>query len=188
MTNSIHSLTAFEVARPIFRSAFSPDGQYIRPESSLSDRTIRPGSAGSVTSITSFSDRTTPLSPPTIRIADSPASRLPPDFDATTSAERLLDNISLLSTDVQFVRDHKSLDRLADVVSETSQLGDDVLAHFRGQADDVARELRDMRTALNSVDYLWNTASHDIEEQLRALPDKWSLEHFLTRKRSPRDS
>lgn len=188
MTNSGYSLTAFEVARPIFRSAFSPDGQFIRPESSLSDRTIRPGSAGSITSITSFSDRTTPLSPPTIRIADGPASRLPPDFDATASAERLLENFSLISTEAQFVRDHKSLDRLAGVVSETSQLGDDVLAHFRGQVDDAARDLRDMRSALNAVDHLWNAASHDVEEQLRALPDGRSLERFLAHKRSARDS
>lgn len=189
MTNSGHSLTALEVARPIFRSAFSPDGQFIRPESSLSDRTIRPGSSDSITSITSFADRTTPLSPPTIRIADGPASHLPLDFDATASAERLLENLVLLSTEAQFVRDHKGLDRLVGVVNETSQLGDDVLAHFRGQVDDAARELRDMRAALNAVDHLWNAASHDVEEQLRALSDGRSLERFLARnKRSPRDS
>ncbi|OJA16828.1 hypothetical protein AZE42_12047 [Rhizopogon vesiculosus] len=57
---------AFEVARPIFRSTFSPDGQFIHPELSLSDRTIRPGSSDSITSITSFADRTTLLFPPTI--------------------------------------------------------------------------------------------------------------------------
>lgn len=181
-----HSLTAFEVARPIFRSAFSPDGQFIRPLSSLSDRTIRPGSSGSIASITSFSDRTTPLSPPTIRIAGGPASHLPADFDATASAERLLENFTLLSTEAQFVRDHKGLDRLAGMVKETSQLGDDVLSHFRGQVDDAARELRDTRAALHTVDHLWNVAS---EEQLRALPDRQSLERFLARdKRSPRDS
>ncbi|OAX37391.1 hypothetical protein K503DRAFT_719859 [Rhizopogon vinicolor AM-OR11-026] len=181
-------LTAFEVARPIFRSAFSPDGQFIRPESSLSDRTIRPGSSDSITSIASFADRTTPLAPPTIRIADGPASHLPTDFDATASAERLLENFTMVSTEAQFVRDHKTLDRLAGVVNETSQLGDDVLAHFRGQIDDAARELRDMRAALNAVDHLWNATSHDVEEQFRTLPDGRSLEHFLARKRSPRDS
>ncbi|KAG2107132.1 ankyrin repeat-containing domain protein, partial [Suillus cothurnatus] len=173
-------LTAFEVARPIFRSAFSPDGQFIRPESSLSDRTIRPGTSSSITSVTSFTDRTTPLSPPTIRISNGPASHLPLDFDATASTERLLENFTLLSTEAQFVRDHEGLDRLASVVNETSQLG--------GQVDDAASDLRDMRAALNAIDHLWNTTSHDVEEHLRALPDGRSLERFLERKRSPRDS
>lgn len=181
-------LTAFEVARPIFRSAFSPDGQFVRPESSLSDRTIRPGTSNSITSVTSFTDRTTPLSPPTIRISNGPASHLPLDFDSTASAERLLENFTLLSTEAQFVRDHEGLDRLASVVDETSQLGYDVLAHFRGQVDDVASDLRDMRAALNAVDHLWNTTSHDLEEQLRTLPDGRSFERFLARRRSARDS
>jgi hypothetical protein len=181
-------LTAFEVARPIFRSAFSPDGQFVRPESSLSDRTIRPGTSGSITSVTSFTDRTTPLSPPTIRISNGPASHLPLDFDATAAAERLLDNFTLLSTEAQFVRDHEGLDRLATVVNETSQLGYDVLAHFRGQVDDAASDLRDMRAALNAIDHLWNATSHDVDEHLRTLPDGRSLERFLERRRSPRDS
>ncbi|KAG2037717.1 hypothetical protein BDR03DRAFT_896598 [Suillus americanus] len=187
MRNS-RGLTAFEVARPIFRSAFSPDGQFIRSESSLSDRTIRPGTSSSITSVTSFTDRTTPLSPPTIRIPNGPASHLPLDFDSTASTERLLDNFTLLSTEAQFVRDHEGLDRLASVVNETSQLGYDVLAHFRGQVDDAASDLRDMRAALNAIDHLWNTTSHDVEEHLRTLPDGRSLERFLERKRSPRDS
>ncbi|KAG1832566.1 hypothetical protein DFJ58DRAFT_235774 [Suillus subalutaceus] len=181
-------LTAFEVARPIFRSAFSPDGQFIRSESSLSDRTIRPGTSSSITSVTSFTDRTTPLSPPTVRTSNGPASHLPLDFDATASTERLLENFTLLSTEAQFVRDHEGLDRLASVVNETSQLGYDVLAHFRGQVDDAASDLRDMRAALNTIDHLWNTTSHDVEEHLRTLPDGRSLKHFLERKRSPRDS
>lgn len=181
-------LTAFEVARPIFRSAFSPDGQFIRPESSLSVRTIRPGTSSSITSVTSFTDRTTPLSPPTIRISNGPASHLPLDFDVTASADRLLENSTLLSTEAQFVRDHEGLDRLASVVNETSQLGYDVLAHFRGQVDDAASDLRDMRAALNAIDHLWNTTSNDVEEHLRALPDGRSLECFSERRRSPRDS
>lgn len=181
-------LTAFEVARPIFRSAFSPDGQFIRPESSLSDRTIRPGTSSSITSVTSFTDRSTPLSPPTIRISNGPASHLPLDFDVTVSAERLLENFTLLSTEAQFVRDHEGLDRLASVVIETSQLGYDVLAHFRGQVDDAASELRDVRAALNATDHLWNTTLQDMEEHLRTLPNGRNLECLLERRRSPRDS
>ncbi|KAG0695910.1 hypothetical protein DFH29DRAFT_953535 [Suillus ampliporus] len=178
MRNS-RGLTAFEVARPIFRSAFGPDGQFIRPESSLSDRTIRPGTSSSITSITSFTDRTTPLSPPTIRISNGPASHLPLDFDATASAERLLENFTLLSTEAQFVRDHDGLDRLASVVNETSQLGHDVLAHFRGQVDDLS-----ILSIICGI-----RTSHDVEEQLRAHPDGRSLERFLARsRRSPRDS
>lgn len=100
----------------------------------------------------------------------------------------MLENFTLLSTEAQFVRDHEGLDRLANVVNETSQLGHDVLAHFRGQVDDAASDLRDMRAALNAIDHMWNTTSHDVEEHLRTLPDGRSLERFLERRRSPRDS
>lgn len=100
----------------------------------------------------------------------------------------MLENFTLLSTEAQFVRDHEGLDRLASVVNETSQLGYDVLAHFRGQVDDAASDLRDMRAALNAIDHLWNTTSNDVEEHLRALPDGRSLECFSERRRSPRDS
>ncbi|KIJ67052.1 hypothetical protein HYDPIDRAFT_85463 [Hydnomerulius pinastri MD-312] len=193
-TGSIRSLrnsrglTAFEVAKPLFRSAFNDDGQFNRPQSALSDRTIRPTTVASLSSITSFSDWVSPLAPPSIRESTGPASHLPPDFDATSTSERLLDNFQYLSVEAQFVRDHSGLDNLESVVSETSQLGDDILAHFRGQVDDAAKELRDMREALNTVDRMWNAVSHDAEEQLRSCASAPSLALRLTHKRSPRGS
>ncbi|KAI6167927.1 hypothetical protein EDD17DRAFT_1685118 [Pisolithus thermaeus] len=178
-------LTAFEVAKPQFQSAFCLDGSANRPQSSLSDRTIRPNSLSQLPSITSLTDL---ASPPVTRVSPGPASHLPPDFDAISTCERLLDNIQYLTTEAQFVTDHGGLDNLESAVTETSQLGEDVLSHFRGQVHDVTQELRDMREVLKTADRLWSTASQEAEEYLRARGNTRTLAHLLVHKRSPRGS
>lgn len=177
-------LTAYEVAKPQFRSAFS-DGPANRPQSSLSDRTIRPSSLTHLPSITSLADWVNPI---VTRESTGPASHLPPDFDATCTCERLLDNIQYLTTEAQFVTDLGGLDNLESAVTETSQLGEDVLSHFRGQVHDVTQELRDMREALKAVDHLWSIVSQEAEEYLRARGNTRTLSHLLAHKRSPRGS
>ncbi|KAI6042948.1 hypothetical protein EDC04DRAFT_2563561 [Pisolithus marmoratus] len=178
-------LTAYEVAKPQFRSVFCHDGSANRPESSLSDRTIRPNSLSHFPSITSLTDRANPT---VAKESTGPASHLPSDFDATSTCERLLDNIQYLATEAQFVTDHRGLDNLESAVTETSRLGEDVLSHFRGQVHDVTQELRDMHEALKAVDHLWSTASHEAEEYLRARGNTRTLAHLLAHKRSTRGS
>ncbi|KAG8213437.1 hypothetical protein J3R82DRAFT_11950 [Butyriboletus roseoflavus] len=181
-------LTALEVAKPHFRAAFMTEGQFNRPQSSLSDRTIRPSTSTSISSITSLTNWISSLNPPSPHEPLGPASHLPPDFDLTTTAEQLLDNFQYLSAEGQFVRDHAELDKLASVVQETSQLGDDVLAHFRGQIDDAANELRSTREILNSVDRQWNHVSQEAEEQVSAQDPARSRFVRLTYNHSPRGS
>ncbi|KIK24041.1 hypothetical protein PISMIDRAFT_421517 [Pisolithus microcarpus 441] len=179
-------LTAYEVAKPQFRSAFCQDGSTNRPQSSLSDRTIRPNSPIQLPSIASFTDWTSP--PVNTRESTGPARHLPPDVDATSTCERLLDNIQYLTTEAQFVTDHGGLDNLESAVTETSRLGEDVLSHFRGQVHDVTQDLRDMREDLKTADHLWSTASEEAEEYLRARGNTRTLAHLLSHKRSPRGS
>ncbi|KAL4064486.1 hypothetical protein J3A83DRAFT_4376707 [Scleroderma citrinum] len=176
-------LTAYEVAKPHFRSAFCLDGPNNRPQSSLSDRTIRPNTLDPLPSITAITDWATPIIPP---VAGS-ERHLPPDFDVTSTSERLLDNIQHLSTEAQFVRDHAGLDNLESVVTETSQLGKNVLSHFRGQLHDLAQELRGTREALNTVDRMWNTVSQAAEDHLRVRGNH-TVAYLLAHKRSPRGS
>ncbi|KAN0093267.1 hypothetical protein V8E55_004051 [Tylopilus felleus] len=179
-------LTALEVAKPHFRVAFMTEKQLRRPQSSHSDRTIRPSTSMSLSSITSFTNWTSIKSLP--NEYRGPASHLPPDFDITTTSEQLLDNFQYLSSDGQFVRDFAEFNKFASVVQETSQLGDDVLAYFRGQIDDAARELRSTREILNSVDRQWNDVSQEAEEQLIAQDPVSSRFARLTYKDSPRGS
>jgi hypothetical protein len=174
------------VAKPHFRSAFSLE-QSNRPQSSLSDRTIRPTTCTSLSSITSFTDWVSPIAPP-IHQSAGPASHLPPDFDVISTSEKLLDNFQYFSTAPHLGCDPAGLDNLESVITETSQLGDDVLAHFRGQVDDAAKELRDMREALNTVDRLWNVVSHEAEGQLRSRGDDIPQLAHLMHRRSPRGS
>lgn len=140
----------------------------------------------SLSSITSFTNWTSIKSLP--NEYRGPASHLPPDFDITTTSEQLLDNFQYLSSDGQFVRDFAEFNTFASVVQETSQLGDDVLAYFRGQIDDAARELRSTREILNSVDRQWNDVSQEAEEQLIAQDPVSSRFARLTYKDSPRGS
>lgn len=181
-------LTALEVAKPHFRAAFMTKGQCNRPQSSLSDRTIRPSTSTSLSSITSFTNWISSLNPPSPHESRGPASHLPPDFDLTTTAEQLLDNFQHLSAEGQFARDLTELNKLSSVVQETSQLGDDVLAYFRGQIDDAAKELRSTREILNSVDRQWNHVSQEAEEQLSAQDPVHSRFTCLTYNHSPRGS
>ncbi|KAH7913589.1 hypothetical protein BJ138DRAFT_1081323 [Hygrophoropsis aurantiaca] len=174
-------LTPFEVAKPHFRSAF---GEVFRPQSSLSDRTIRP--AASLASITSFSSWASPSA--SVREASQPSTHLPHDFDVTSSSERLLDNFHHVSKEMQFARDPVELDTFQGLLKDTSQIGVDVLSYFRSQCDDVAKELRDMREVLNDIDRLWNTMSHDAEEQTKINPASRRLAFYMGSKRTPRGS
>ena len=133
-------------------------------------------------SITSVTGRATPIGPP----ATGSVKPLP-DFDATYTSERLLDNIQYLSNEAQFVRDHAGLDHLESVVTETSHLGKSVLSHFRGQVHDLAQELGDMRKSLNAVDRSWNSVSQIAEQHLRARGNH-TVACLLAHKRSPRGS
>ncbi|KAI6016403.1 hypothetical protein PISMIDRAFT_686952 [Pisolithus microcarpus 441] len=178
-------LTAYEVAKPQFRSAFRLDGPANRPQSSISDHTICPNSFNQLPSVTSLADW---ASPPVSREATGPASRLPADFDVTSTFERLLNNIQYLTTEAQFVPDHGGLDNLESAVAETSQLGGDILSHFLGQVHNVTQELRGMREDLKAADRLWSTASQEAEESLRARGNTRTLAYLFAHKRSLRGS
>ncbi|KAH7884497.1 hypothetical protein F5I97DRAFT_2037547 [Phlebopus sp. FC_14] len=178
-------LTAYEVAKPRFRSAFGLDGQCNRPQSSLSDRTIRPNT---LSHITSFTSPIPSVSPPSIREPTGPTNPLPSDFDATLTSERFLDNLQFLSTEAQFVHDREGFFNFESVVKESSQLGDDILSYFRGQVDDAAKELRDVRETLNTVDRLWNVISQDADEHLAVGVNASDPSRTLAKKRSPRGS
>lgn len=181
-------LTALEVAKSHFRAAFMTEGQSNRPQSSLSERTIRPGTSTSLSSITSFTNWATPVNPPSPNESRGPASHLPPDFDITTTSEQLLDNFQYLYTEGQFIRDQTEFNKFASVVQEASQLGDDVLAYFRGQIDDAAKELRSTREILNVVDRQWNHVSQEAEGQLSAQDPVYSHLARLAHKHFARGS
>lgn len=185
--DDFHRLTALEVAKPHFRAAFMTEGEFNRPLSSLSDRTIRPSTSKSLSSITSFTNWVSSINPPSPNESRA-ASHLPPDFDITTTSEQLLDNFQYLSTDGQFIRDQTEFNTFASVVQETSQLGDDILTYFRGQADDAAKELRSTREILSLVDRQWNHVSQEAEEQLSAQDPVHSHFAQLTYKHAPRGS
>ena len=142
----------------------------------------------SLSSITSLTNWVSSLNPPSPHESRGPASHLPPDFDVSTTSEQLLDNFQYLSVEGQFVRDYTEFNKLASVVQETSQLGDDVLAYFRGQIDDAAKELRSTREILNSVDRQWNQVSQEAEEHLSMQGSVHSRFARLTYQHSPRGS
>ncbi|KAI5983628.1 hypothetical protein EDD15DRAFT_2178640 [Pisolithus albus] len=178
-------LTAYEVAKPKFRSAFRLDGPAKLPKSSISYHTIRPNSFNQLPSITSLTDWT---SPHVTGESSASASHLPADFDATSTCEQLLNNIQYLTTEAQFIPDHGGLDNLECAIAETSQLCRDVLSHFLGQVHDVMQELRGMREDLKAADRLWSTASQEAEELLRARGNTRTFAHCFAQKCSQRGS
>lgn len=159
-----------------------------RPESALSDRTIRPNSTSPLPSIGSLTTWIAPDVTPIAKESADPANSLPPDFDPVHVSERLIENIQHLSIEAQFVRNHEGLNNLESIVSETSQLGNDILVHFRRQVYEVAQELRDMRQFLNMVDRTWYTVSEEAEDHVRTHGDGSALADFLSQKCSPRGS
>lgn len=142
-------------------------------------------SLSSITSLTNWVSSINPSSPHESR---GPASHLPPDFDISTTSEQLLENFQYLSVEAQFVRSDADFNTLASAVQETSQLGDDVLAYFRGQIDDAAKELRSTREILNSVDRQWNHVSQEAEEHLSTEGSVHSRFARMMHQHSPRGS
>ena len=164
--DSVDRLTALEVAKLQFHTAFVAEGQCHQPQSSLSDWTICPTASMSLSSITSFMNWVSAIQPPSSYKPQGPASHLPPNFDITVTSEQLLDNFQQLSTGGYHVRDYTECKKLVSVVQEASQLGNTVLVYFCSQIDDGTRELCSTCKILNSVDCQWNQVSQETEEQL----------------------
>ncbi|KAI6108185.1 hypothetical protein F5141DRAFT_1233060 [Pisolithus sp. B1] len=155
----------FLVSTSVDRTTTTTEGSCVwkfemRPWGEQIDELVRKGSYARTLALLITPDITALLHKSTTWSRES----LPPDFDATSTCERLLDIIQYPTTEVQFVTDHGGLDNLESAVTEASQLGEDILSHFRGQFRDEA------------------------EEYLRARGNTRTLAHLLAYKRSPRGS
>ncbi|KAI0671574.1 hypothetical protein C8Q78DRAFT_972854 [Trametes maxima] len=164
MVNS-RGLTAFEVARPEFRTAFGVDAEPRRSSSVASFRTVRPStcSVSSTSSYASFLPVTAPARPhPPPDVIFRPETPLP-EAEASLLPHRILDNLAAVGHDWN-ASDAYEMDALRAVLDETVHLGELWVHSMHARIRDAAQDLRDARSRFRQVDLLLQDATHALEE------------------------
>jgi len=169
-------LTASQLARPEFRSAFGEDAESLRPPSSLSMRTIRP--VASCSSISSLTEGT-PYGRETIQ-GDNNFLVFPSGCDGSGSSQRFLNNLRLTSPMFDHDPDPVNVDYLDSVLGETVQIGRHIVQHFRTRIASAAGELSDAKKLCNTVCTLRGV----LEGRVGASLEERRLEAELMRRRT----
>ncbi|TFK35544.1 hypothetical protein BDQ12DRAFT_687935 [Crucibulum laeve] len=133
-------LTALEVAKPEFRLAFGADAEKLRSISVLSNHTIRV--TESFTSLASFSD----WNPVSVLLQDDSASLYSPsDLDVGATAQQLLLNLRTTSPSAHHQNDPAHVDRVENIIAETTELSKLILKHYRARVAEVVKEIEELR-------------------------------------------
>ncbi|KAG6888994.1 hypothetical protein C0992_006815 [Termitomyces sp. T32_za158] len=139
-------LTALEVAKPEFRVAFGENVERLRSVSALSMQTIR--ALASFVSLVSFSEtRSTTLD-------DSSSLCSPVDLDIEESTQQLLFNLRLCSPTIKHSNDPVALSHLSSLLTESAQLHQGIIHHFRCRVDEATNELDRLRSSSGQVQKL----------------------------------
>ncbi|KAF8896555.1 hypothetical protein BD779DRAFT_1608737 [Infundibulicybe gibba] len=169
-------LTALEVAKPEFRSAFGEDAERFRCVSSLSTRTIRPSE--SLVSLVSFSEWNSNAT-----MSNYDEEFYSADFDCVSSSHEFLSNLRLSSPLLPHPSHPSHLDYLSGLMRESSQLGQAILGRYRTRIDDAAKDLEEARLVYDQIDNLLDVVVGGVEEKAR----NFGLDAFQPRRRN-RDS
>ncbi|KAH9926824.1 ankyrin [Amylocystis lapponica] len=142
-------LTAQDVAKPEFRAAFGMYAEHFRSVSSASVRTIRPSTASqdSVPSVTSLECS---LPPNAVSARNRLHDSSDGEYDQSTLPHRILDNLRSVSSALAD-SDSLNVDACRELLEDTSDMGAELLAHFRTRIHEAADELRDAHGTFNHV-------------------------------------
>ncbi|KAG6840673.1 hypothetical protein C0991_005178 [Blastosporella zonata] len=139
-------LTALDVAKPEFRVAFGENAERLRPESSLSTRTMR--AVASFASLVSFSESQ--------QVMDDDTSSLcsPVDLDIEESTHQLLFNLRGCSPDINHPHDPVTLSRLSNLLAEATHLHQGIIRQFRSRVQEASKELQQLQSSSSQVQKL----------------------------------
>ncbi|KAF8207075.1 hypothetical protein K438DRAFT_1755792 [Mycena galopus ATCC 62051] len=164
-------LTALEVCKPEFRSAFGEQLEDLRSGSALSSYTIRPS-----TSSTSLSSWIAPAPADTDDVLDN--------VDISASSQQLLVNLRLTSP----AQNHKAtpfhLNFLDNLVREAADITAIVSAHYRTITDEATKDVQILRKNADRMQVALDRACNDVEQAMQSR----GVAPILHRKRSNRES
>ncbi len=160
-------MTAFEVAKPEFRSLFGRFQEERRPASSASHATVRPRhSSGSDPSLLlaegalTHQARPAALSPP----PDNDGS--PPSFDL------LVDHLNAITMGLSFsaglTPPEAALDRFDALLSDASSLNQNAISKLYARVDEACEEVSRVRELWTEVDARLDTVSQAVQEKLKS--------------------
>ncbi|KAJ3889783.1 ankyrin repeat-containing domain protein [Lentinula edodes] len=149
-------LTAWEVAKPQYRTAFS-DTNLSRPGSSLSTNTLRPAhySIESYMEPESIADRK--------HASGLPTSKL----DIFSTATRLIDNLRISSPSIHHDFDIRHTEHLESLVIEMEQLQRTIIDHFQVRMQQVSDVLKEMEDDAQETAVLLESVAHSVDAKLQ---------------------
>ncbi|TRM64262.1 ankyrin repeat-containing domain protein [Schizophyllum amplum] len=159
-------LTALDVARPEFRSAFGVDMEGRRAASSLSCRTVRP-----LRSVASSSSVMT--------VSSSFPLPVTSDDDMFALSTQLLSNLTQLTRPMS-KRATRDVDQQRALLGETARLGRVLLPRLRTRCTDTVREVHELRALFDKVDQSFFAVSRAVAAAMR--------ERGIERKKRNRES
>ncbi|KAJ6577459.1 ankyrin repeat-containing domain protein [Mycena capillaripes] len=167
-------LTALEVCKPEFRTAFGEYLENLRSGSSLSSYTIRP--SGSATSLSSW------IAPQPTGDADD--ASVFDDVDISASSEQLLVNLRLTSPSENHSATPFHLNFLDNLIREAADITAIVSAHYRTITDEATKDVQVLRKNADKMQMLLDRAYSDVEQAMQSR----GLAPILPRKRCNRES
>ncbi|KAJ7352365.1 hypothetical protein DFH08DRAFT_85230 [Mycena albidolilacea] len=162
-------LTALEVCKPEFRSAFGQQLDDLRSGSALSCHTIRP--SPSSISLSSW-------------IAPADPDEVLDNVDISASSEQLLVNLRLTSPSQNHKATSFHLNFLDNLVREAADITAIVSTHYRTITDEATKDVQMLRRNADRMEALLDRACRDIEQAMQAR----GLAPIVQRKRSSRES
>ncbi|KAJ6468360.1 hypothetical protein C8R45DRAFT_468054 [Mycena sanguinolenta] len=165
-------LTALEICKPEFRSAFGEQLEDLRPGSALSSHTIRPSM--SVASFSSSSSGGAPVD------TDDVLNNV----DISASSEQLLVNLRLTSPSQKHQATPFHLNFLDNLIREAADISAIVSTHYRTITDEASKDVQVLRKNADRMQVLLDRACGDVEQAMQSR----GLAPILHRRRSNRES
>ncbi|GBE87786.1 hypothetical protein SCP_1200100 [Sparassis crispa] len=155
-------LTAVDVAKPEFRAVFGMDAEHLRCASSASACTIRPLSVPSLRSVSSLASISATLRSHSSSERNQMHDLPQPNSSVSSQSQGIFNNLQSVSLQLA---DASTLDVGAcrQLLLQTSEMSDDLLAHLRSRIHDAADELRDARGIFKQVDGLLEDVTRNLE-------------------------
>ncbi|KAF9007556.1 hypothetical protein BDQ17DRAFT_1539915 [Cyathus striatus] len=154
-------LTALEVAKPEFRVVFGAEAEQFRSTSALSNHTIR--MSESFASLASFVD----WNPSDSFVSDDSASFISSSaVDIATSIQTLISNLRITSPSARHRTDFAHVDRMENLLSETTQLGKTITEHFCIRIQEVLSEIEDLQKNAEMVTGLRDAVARAADSKL----------------------
>ena len=147
--NSFLRLTAMQVAKPEFLSAFGPEAGILQLITPKSGRTSASPPNDSQVSLSELSERSTRVSHD-----DSASLCSPTEVDIALTSQRLLTNLRQSSPAGKHGNDPNHLHQLESLMADSRQYQESLVEYFRGKVREIERELEQLQKSTDKISHV----------------------------------